>query len=205
VNALLDQISPRSLWLAMGALFGLSLLGSYLYVYRDALGDYLRLRAANAAALVEPGAAAASSGADTIEAELAAAHSRLLARREALLGSGAGLPPEAVVPFVIGELDQLSRRHRVRFDGVTPGELRRVMQFEEQSFEISVRGDYFNLYAWLRDVERALRPMLVKHFELRPLADSDGGVVMRLQVVSYRLPDELSAALTGIAESGAQR
>ena len=60
-----------------------------------------------------------------------------------------------------------------------------MLSFTEMPFDVEVTGRYFDLFAWLQDAERELRPMVVKQFQLIP-HPQEKLLQMSLRVVSYQ-------------------
>ena len=87
--------------------------------------------------------------------------------------------------YIVDRLDSISAVHDVELVGVTPGAAEEVLMFDEVPYDVEVEGDYFALFRWLREVERELRPMVVKEFNIRPLSKSEA-VTMKLRLAAYR-------------------
>ncbi|MEQ8660443.1 MAG: hypothetical protein RLW62_06465, partial [Gammaproteobacteria bacterium] len=60
-----------------------------------------------------------------------------------------------------------------------------ILEFHEWPFEIEVTGSYFDIYAWLRDVEAGIGAMVVKQFALEPGAPSTARRMV-LTMAAYR-------------------
>lgn len=180
LHELRAQVRPESATWLVGALGGIAVLGALLYGVKPSLREYQALRAERSAA--ELGAA---SDADAAAAEIDAAQTQLAALREELYGGAARVPLRQIQSFVIDSLDQIAARHAVELVGITPGELKPVLMFEELPYEVHVIGGYFDLYAWLRDVETQLSPMVVKEFTMQREARSER-VELELRLVAYR-------------------
>ena len=86
---------------------------------------------------------------------------------------------------VIDVLDRISARHGIDLVSVVPGEKAEVLMFEELPYDVEVRGEYFRLFDWFREVERELHPMVVKRFELAAGAEPDV-IPLTLRLVAYR-------------------
>lgn len=181
MNAVLQQVRPPTLLLAMSAVVFLTLVASYMYGFQKPLAEYLALRQARVQAVED--VALAQQGVQ--EDHVALTKQRVQALEESLFGKGAHLPPGQMESFVVGQLDHLSNLHLVELLSVKPGRATDVLMFEEVPFDVEVKGKYFDLFAWLRDLESELRPMVLKQFELVP-AGTDDGLRMTLRVVSYR-------------------
>lgn len=180
LEALRDQVRPESLVLLAGALGGLAVVALFLYGVKPPLAEYRALRVERSTA--ELGAA---SDADSASAAIAAAQTELGRLREELYGGAARVPLRQIQAFVIDSLDQIAERHAVELIGITPGEVSAVLMFEELPYEVHVVGGYFDLFAWLREVETRLAPMVVKEFSMQREARSDR-VELELALVAYR-------------------
>ena len=123
--------------------------------------------------------------------EIAATRETIAELRTELYGGSSRLPPEKMESYIVDRLDRISASHEVELVGVTPGEAQEVLMFDEVPYDVRVEGDYFALFRWLREVERELRPMVVKEFNIRPLADTEA-VAMKLRLASYRQKGESS-------------
>ena len=95
---------------------------------------------------------------------------------------------DAIVPEVVRLLDTLSLNHNVRLESVVPQPQRRVEQFLELPFDVSIVGLYPDVYRWLSDAEDVLNPMTVNTFSVSS-SGAEGEVSMQLQLASYRLED----------------
>lgn len=76
------------------------------------------------------------------------------------------LSSEEITAHVIGHLDRISREHNVTLAGVTPGNINKVLMFEEVPFDIEVAGKYADLYSWLYEVTAQLGPMVISQFRI---------------------------------------
>ncbi|MFK7896609.1 MAG: type 4a pilus biogenesis protein PilO [Myxococcota bacterium] len=116
---------------------------------------------------------------------------RSLELRDALYGDAAEIPRSELESFVVRALDEISRRHGVKLRAITPAPPSPAWLFEELPYSVQVEGPYFAVHEWLYDVERDLRPMVVKQFEISPTRESQD-VVMELRVVAYRASEGTS-------------
>ncbi|MCB1753932.1 MAG: type 4a pilus biogenesis protein PilO [Gammaproteobacteria bacterium] len=119
---------------------------------------------------------------EEISSELESIRKKLYFRSE-------GRNSAEIVPYVIGILDDISARFGVRLEAVKPLEVHKVLMLEEMPFDITISGPYKNIYRWLGEAEEALNPMAVKNFTINPYIKGQG-VIMKMRVVSYRLPME---------------
>ncbi len=176
-----NRIRPEMLVLYAALTVVLTGLGGWLYLLQKPNTEYWRLRETRTRVmqdveLVQRGVEAGEIG--ELEQTVKSLESRLF-------GRGANLPPGQMVSYIIGELDRLSDRHAIRLISVRPGDPSRVLIFEEIPFDVEVSGQYFDLFKWLQDTERELRPMVLKQFRIRPGGERDL-LNMSLRLVSYR-------------------
>lgn len=94
-----------------------------------------------------------------------------------------------MIPFVVKALDEISAKHHVVLQGVKPLAAKIVLMLEERPFDITIRGDYKNLYDWVVEAEKSLSPMAIQSFQLVSRGRG-AGIEMRLRVASYRMPGE---------------
>lgn len=187
----LEQLEPQLRpegWLGLFAmLLLLTGLAGALYVLKPAWKELQDLSSEELSIDMEALRSVLASNDDTIA--ILEAETDVLQKQ--LYGASAHLPSEQMEAWVIGALDRISRNHGVQLLSVEPGQGDAVMMFEELPYEVDVAGGYFSLYEWLNSVERELRPMVIKQFEIDRSA-GDARVRMRLRLVAYR-PGEASA------------
>ncbi len=176
---LLKTVEPRVVYLAMASAVVLTLMASYLYLFKKPQLEYSRLKQARV--LLE--AKVDAGGYLTGQIETLRGNVAQLTRR--LQGESPLLPVSEMVAHAVDRLDQISQSHDIRFVGIKPGQPKTIPMFEEIPFAMEVSGSYFSLYQWLHDVEQALGPMVVKRVELRPQS-SPRDLQMKLEMVSYR-------------------
>ena len=177
--AQLSRLQPRLLGLVFGATLGLTLLAAYLYVLKKPVAEYRRHQQTRL--LLEGEVRNGAGNSEEIQTLTAAVEAL---ERQLLSGSDA-VPVNQMVAHIIGQLDRISSNHQVELIGVKPGQRKKVFMFEEVPFEVEIKGGYFSLYDWLREVEQELGPMVVKQFTITPEAPGDMTRI-RLTVVSYR-------------------
>ena len=177
----LRDVPPRTLFGAMAAVAGLTLLAGHLYVVKPSLARLHALESGGSQATVE------TLRAETAQMELsiAATQQQLGDLQGRLYGGPSDLPPEKMESYIVDRLDHISARHAVELVSVKPGHAQRVLMFDELLYEVEVEGEFFALTSWLWDLEEELRPLVVNGFDLRPLAQGPW-VGMRLRLASYR-------------------
>ena len=110
-----------------------------------------------------------------------------------LHGDMARLPVKQMESFIIGRLQKVSWATDVELISVQPGLGRKVQNFRESLFEVSLRAGYHDFFEWLQIVKHELGYIVVKRFEIR---HSDNQVLknpklnLLLTLVSYRLERE---------------
>lgn len=185
LDGLLRQLRLEA-WIALlTTTLVLALLGASLYLVKP---SWLRFRelatgsGAQALAELDERSQANASAIATLDGEI----SRL---RGELFGGSAELPPEQMESFIIDRLEALSVQRGVRLVGVTPGDVGEVLMFQELPYDVEVHGGYFALHDWLFAVERELRPLVVKRFELKGRS-REAEVALKVRLVSYRAQEE---------------
>lgn len=178
MDAILKKIPERQLYLLGFSILALTLLASYLYLFKDQFKAYNSLKQDRSflqSKVVSKGNLAEEIG--WLEAEVEELS-------QALHGKSSNVPANQLIAHNIDKLDKLSNRHAVQLESVKPGQSKLIKMFEEVPLSIRVSGSYFNLYKWLHEVELELGPMVVKQFDMSPQRDSKQ-LIMNLKMVSY--------------------
>jgi type IV pilus assembly protein PilO len=178
---LLSDLRPESALGAMLTLGTLVLLAGYLYLLGPSLAKFRELESKGPQTTLANFSKAQADG----QLAVAALEEELEQLRKRLYGGPADLPIEKTESYIIDRLDRISGRHAIELVSVKPGEAKEVLMFDEFLYEVEIEGDFFALVAWLREVERDLRPMVVNQFDLKPAA-GDEVVAMKLRLASYR-------------------
>lgn len=186
LQALWNKASIRTWVLSATLFFGALILLFAYFGLRPTWQQYDQLRHNHARAQ-----AASISGTNQAALEIEALSSRSQELRDALYGDAAEVPRSEIESFVVRSLDEISRRHGVELRAITPDLPTAAWLFEELPYSVQVEGSYFAVHEWLYDVERDLRPMVVKQFEISPSRDSQE-VIMDLRVVAYRATEGVS-------------
>ena len=181
LEPLLQRMRPEAALAAMLACAGLTLLAGHLYLVRPAQAKLEELDATGPQATLESVTTDLNEG----TLALAALEPELEELRDRLYGGPSSLPPEKVESYIIERLDGISGRHAIELVSVTPGDAKEVLMFDEIVYEVEVKGEFFSLVAWLRELEEELRPMVVNEFNLKP-ATKGRRVGMKLRLASYR-------------------
>jgi hypothetical protein len=183
MNALrFQQLDPRLQRLLPVAVWLLLALAATLYIVKP---DYLAYRN-----LIESRHQLESQTGDIgeIRNRIAATRAQVDVLKQQLLGDTDELPLNRMESYLIGRLQGVSWGTDIELVSVKPGDSTQVLGFDELAFEVEVQGDYHALYAWLRALRDKLGFILVKHYDIAPLAGNgkDDRLQMRLTMVFYR-------------------
>jgi Tfp pilus assembly protein PilO len=109
-----------------------------------------------------------------------------------LHGEAGNMPVNEMESYLVGRLQRLAWDAGIELVGVRPGSAKRIMEFEEISFEVEVAGEYRNLYRWLDKIGEALGFMLVTEYEIRLASRTNDTPELDMQVtiVFYRAADK---------------
>ncbi len=110
----------------------------------------------------------------------------------ALHGEAGNMPVNEMESYLVGRLQRLAWDAGIELVGVRPGNAKRIMEFEEISFEVEVTGEYRNLYQWLGKIGDALGFMLVTNYEisLATRINDSTDLNMHVTIVFYRAADK---------------
>jgi Tfp pilus assembly protein PilO len=108
-----------------------------------------------------------------------------------LHGEASNMPVNEMESYLVGRLQGLSWDAGIELVGVRPGAAKRIMEFEEISFEVDVSGEYANLYKWLDMIGNVLGFMLVTNYDisLSGRDSSKTALNMHVTIVFYRAAD----------------
>ena len=176
-----QRIQPRILALLLVSIITLTSAGAYLYLFKRDLKELNEMRQLHNRSL----RVVSRHEQDASRYQVETLRKQITAMTFELYGKHARQHPGQMVSAIIGELDVVAASNRVKLVSVKPGVPGKVMIFEEIPFDVEVSGRYFDLYQWLLDAERQLRPMVVKRFHLLPPARGDI-IRMQLRIVAYR-------------------
>ena len=109
-----------------------------------------------------------------------------------LHGEAGNLPVNEMEAYLVGRLQELAWDAGIELMGVRPGAAKRIMEFEEISFKVDVKGEYKNLYRWLDSIDDALGFMLVTNYEISLSGRRVGSTELNMHVtiVFYRAADK---------------
>ena len=105
-----------------------------------------------------------------------------------LHGEAGNMPVNEMESYLVGRLQALAWDTGIELIGVRPGDAKRIMEFEEISFEVEVAGEYAALYQWLDRIGEALGFMLVTNYEISLSGNSNNSsrLNMHVTIVFYR-------------------
>ena len=177
--ALLDPRTARLLMIAVAAIVAAA-LGTY--VVWPMASEVLEL--SNTLTVLER---VANRG-EAMEDEIRAAELRVAELERELHGDMVDKSDNELEAFVLGRMQGISWRNDIELRSVKPSKGNRVLDFEEVRFEVQVTGDYFDLFAWLRDLNEELGFVVVKRFNLRATERnvSEPRLTATFTIVSYR-------------------
>lgn len=172
------NIPQRQISLLIIAVFIMTILASYLYLFKKPFKAYNSLKESRA--FLESKVVTGSN----IGSEITTLQKTVDSLTLSLHGEGSAVPAQKLIAHNIDKLDKVSNRHDVRLESVKPDISKTIQMFEEIPLTIRVSGSYFNLYKWLHEVEKELGPMVVKQFDLLPKTGKKE-LIMNLKMVSY--------------------
>ncbi len=182
MHKLLMETEPRVLVLLMAAsaLLVIAALGSYVIWpefrdFRKSMGTLSVLREV-------------TSRGDDLERQMSLLKTSVDRLNRELHGDMVNTPAKEMESFIIGRLQTISWRNNVELLRVTPGQGSTVRVFEEVLFDVSISGDYFDIFNWLQSLDDELGFVVVKRFALQPDSGSDSGETLKANftIVSYR-------------------
>jgi Tfp pilus assembly protein PilO len=179
VKYLQQQVKPGMLLLLMTSIIALTLMASYLYLFKQPFKDYLQLHQKRVLLKDE-----IHSGIP-LSKQIESSEISVLSLKKKLYGESPQLPVNQKMASVIGQLDTISAGQNVNLTGIKPGDVTQLFLFQELPFNIEINGTYFSLFNWLYQVEKDLGPIVVKEFEISP-ENSTSKLNMRLTLASYQ-------------------
>jgi Tfp pilus assembly protein PilO len=182
MEALLKNVSPRSIIMAMG---GVSLSVAAALVCYGLWPEFIEYRQSQQT--LEILDRRVESG-DSTGKEIEKVKNEISLLDRNLHGDAGDLPESRVGAYLIGRLQEISRQNHMNLLGVRPGTGTTLGSVKEVPFEVEVSGDYFDLYAWTQDLAKDLRFMAISHFTISPLDSSKrtSAVKASFTIVSYR-------------------
>lgn len=186
IDRLLRETSLEKLVLAALALLSILVAAGYLYGVKpswQALADIQGQRVQ---------AESGTEGEQGLSPRIQELEAQVQALREAFQGDAEAIPRSQIESHIVGALDRLSGKHAVSLRSVQPDEASELWMFEELPYTVEVQGSYRALHRWMYEVERELRPMVIKQFSIQPDRE-DEQVSMRMRIVAYRAGEEVAS------------
>ncbi len=182
-NINLNSMPSRIIYMAMVSVIGLTLLASYLYLFKKPYQEYTQLKE-NRDLLQKT----VDSGTQ-LSQNILIVKEKVDGIKKELQGDGPVMPLNKMIAHTIDRLDTISSHHTIQLLSVKPTSPKKVFMFKEIPFSIEVSGQYYSIYQWLQEVEEGLGPMVVKKFEIIPQS-SESNLLMKLNMVSYTSSQE---------------
>lgn len=178
-----EQIQPKMLMGLLVSIILMTLLSSYLYVIKQPFNGFRQQQ--QTLTLLQDEVTTGIPLQNRIKSQ-----QKLVKQLNTKLhGVGAGLPTNKMVPHIIGMLDKIANRHQVNLASVRPQNTESLFTFREVPFQIEISGKYFNLFAWLRDVENELGPIVIKQFDITSISQSNDRRMV-LTIAAYQFEDK---------------
>jgi Tfp pilus assembly protein PilO len=180
VNAL-GKLNPRLVLGVMLLIVGLLAFEGWILLLRKPYAEYLQITATRATLT------SALHQSPDHSSELGTLASELRQLSEKL--SGELLLPasdDKMAASLMEALDHSAALHNVTLSGVKPRERKQVSVFEEVSFDVSAKGAYLQLCAWMLDFGKTLgNNATITEFDMKS-ADDGRQVVLTLKIALYR-------------------
>ena len=106
---------------------------------------------------------------DLLDTQLAQLQGDIDLLQHRLHGDMASLPEKEIEAYVVGKLQRMSWQNNVQLVGIEPSDGATIESFHEILFRVSLAGDYFDMYQWLREVSSELGFVLIKQYEMKPI------------------------------------
>ena len=106
---------------------------------------------------------------DLLDTQLAQIQGDIDLLQHRLHGDMASLPEKEIEAYIVGKLQRMSWQNNVQLVGIEPSDGATIESFHEILFRVSLAGDYFDMYQWLREVSNELGFVLIKQYEMRPM------------------------------------
>lgn len=178
MDKLLKNIPERQIYIIVIAIFTLTVLASYLYLFKKPYKAFSSLRTDRN--FLQSKVSTIGNLGD----EIAQLQVQVELLNKSLHGKSSYIPANKILAHNIEILDRVSKVHEINLESVKPATPNTLELFQEVPLSIRVTGPYVNLYKWLHDVEDELGPMVVKQFEIMPGINAKE-LLMNLKMVSY--------------------
>jgi len=182
MDTLLRNVSPRLMILVMSGVFLLIVAMLLTYGLWPQIAEYRQSQ--STIALLED----AVVNTDSMGGEIENIKKEISVLDKNLHSEMLDMPDRQMEAYIIGRLQEISWKNRIKLLGVRPGMASTVSSLEEIPFDVEVSGDYFDLYAWLRNLGSELGFLAIRQFNISPLKSGDDETVLKasLTLVSYR-------------------
>lgn len=184
IKGLLAYVEPKMLLFLGIAIIGLTLTGSYLYLFKESLGSYVEWH--DKLELLQ----SEFTSTLALDSDIQNLRNEIVKLNSASKSATSDVSFSKMIAIVIGQLDQIAQQHSVTLLGVRPGNYIPVYMFDEMPFYVDVMGSYRSLFNWLYEIENKLGSLVVKRFEIEPGA-SQAERHMQLTIVSYHLQERI--------------
>ncbi len=106
-----------------------------------------------------------------------------------LNGEGVHLPFRQVESHVIGQLQRIAWKNNIELAGVTPRLGKKVDRYREVLFDVSMVGEYFDIYRLLTDFEQSLGLVVINEFDVATanVLDRPAALQVKMTIASYRI------------------
>lgn len=131
---------------------------------------------------------AAISDGEQLEIKLNEIEREVTENRKILQGDASNLPFKQFESHVIGQLQTLAWKNELVLAGVRPGLGENIDQFQEVTFNVSLLGEYFNIYRMLSSFEEKLGFVVIKKLKISPagMREKKNFLNIEMTVASYR-------------------
>ena len=161
--AVLSRFDRREFWLILGVtvVAVIALLFTYLVLPKIKTYRGIAKTETTLSKVVESG--------DLLDTQLARLDGDIDTLRRRLHGDMASLPEKEIEAYVVGKLQRMSWQNNIQLVGIEPSAGATIETFHEILFRVSLAGDYFDMYQWLREVSSELGFVLIKQYEMKPM------------------------------------
>lgn len=178
-----DHVEPRSLRLLLAGSLMLLIAALAVYLIKPKYLAWQMLVSSN-----ESLDKAIAYGPE-LEAQIEGRYQRMADLEARLFGTAGAVSAQKVESHIVGALQEISWQNSVTLEGVKPLPSKKIMIFDEIPFEVTLRADYFSLFAWLQEVNRQLGFIVVDQFEIAAgrRSRTDPNLEMTLRMANYRV------------------
>lgn len=178
----LAEVDRNSFLLIVGLVAVLLVAVSVTYFLLPAYKDYREM--ASSYAMLD----SAMSGGEKLEDRLSAMTSDIERNEKALNGDVSNLPFKQFESHVIGQLQSLAWQNHLVLAGVRPGKGENIDQFQEVIFDVTLLGEYFDIYRMLDSFDKKLGFVVIKKLKVNSagLRDKKNFLSVEMTVASYR-------------------